>query len=89
MSRALSDPELLAHLVSFDSTSHKSNLPIAEFICDYLDDPRIEIARNYNGDQTKVNLVVRLAPRASDHSPADGQVEIIRVLLLIYLELGI
>ena len=35
----LSDAELLARLVAFDTTSRNSNLPLADFLCDYLDRP--------------------------------------------------
>ncbi|HVT58709.1 MAG TPA: acetylornithine deacetylase [Thermoanaerobaculia bacterium] len=46
MPTVLSDAELLARLVGFDSTSRNSNLPIADFLCDYLDRPGVRIARN-------------------------------------------
>lgn len=59
MSAALSDIELLSRLVAFDSTSRRSNLPIADFICHYLDSPDIEIERNPDQSGEKVNLVVR------------------------------
>ena len=41
----LSDADLLARLVAFDSTSRNSNLPIADFLCDYLDRPGLRIER--------------------------------------------
>ncbi|MDA8018860.1 MAG: acetylornithine deacetylase [Thermoanaerobaculia bacterium] len=58
----LSDLELLARLVSYDSTSHHSNLPIADAICDYLDRPGIRIQRNPNADGDKTNLIVQVGP---------------------------
>ncbi len=60
----LSDADLLARLVSFDTTSHNSNLPIAEFICDYLDRPGIRIERNPSPDGDKTNLVITVGPEA-------------------------
>lgn len=72
MSLSLSDSELLARLVGFDSVSHKSNVPIADFICDYLDHPRIEIVRNYNADRSKVNLVMRVGRRGDSESSRNG-----------------
>lgn len=63
----LSDVELLARLVSFDSTSHNSNLPIADAISDYLDRPGIRIQRNPSADGQKTNLVVEIGPE----TPAD------------------
>lgn len=61
MATILSDAELLAKLVAFDSTSRNSNLPIADFICSYFDEPDFQITRNHNDDSDKVNLVVRLS----------------------------
>ncbi len=58
----LSDIELLGRLISFDSTSCYSNLPIADFICDYLDRPGVQIERNFSDDGEKVNLVVTVGP---------------------------
>ncbi|MDP9121534.1 MAG: acetylornithine deacetylase [Acidobacteriota bacterium] len=58
----LSDPELLARLVAFDSTSHKSNLPIADFLADYLDRPGIRTVRHLSPDGTKANLVAWVGP---------------------------
>ncbi len=57
---ALSDIELLNRLVSFDSTSRNSNLPLADFICDYLDKPGVRVERNFSPDGTKANLVVAM-----------------------------
>lgn len=75
MAAALADSELLARLVAFDTTSSKSNISIADFICDYLDDPQIEIVRIPSADGNKVNLMARiggagnssLGPAGRDH----------------------
>ena len=69
----LSDAELLARLVGFDSTSRYSNLPIAEFICDYLDRPGIRIEKNPSPEGDKTNLVVSLGPPV-DPQARDGLV---------------
>lgn len=58
----LSDAELLACLVGFDSTSRNSNLPIADFLCDYLDRPGVRIARNLSPDGGKTNVIAWLGP---------------------------
>jgi acetylornithine deacetylase len=58
----LSDAELLARLVGFDSTSRNSNLPIADFLCEYLDRPGGRIARNPSSDGTKANVIAWLGP---------------------------
>ncbi len=59
---ALSDKELLSRLVGFDSTSTNSNLPIADFICEYLDGPGVEIVRVPSEDERKVNVVALIGP---------------------------
>jgi acetylornithine deacetylase len=58
----LTDEALLARLVAFDSTSHRSNLALADFIAGYVDRPGVRIARNPSADGTKVNLVVTAGP---------------------------
>ncbi|HEX3552257.1 MAG TPA: acetylornithine deacetylase [Thermoanaerobaculia bacterium] len=58
----LADAELLARLVAFDTTSRNSNLPLADFLCDYLDRPGVRIARNPSADGRKANLVVWVGP---------------------------
>ena len=73
MTSILPDAELLARLVAFDTTSHNSNLPIADFICDYLDRPDVRIDRNPSADGEKVNLVVTVGPEV-DPDTRDGLV---------------
>ena len=58
----LSNRDLLARLVGFDSSSHNSNRPIADFICDYLDLPGVAIDRQPSPDGEKMNLIVRIGP---------------------------
>jgi acetylornithine deacetylase len=58
----LSDADLLSRLIAFDSTSRNSNLPIADFLCEYLDRPGIRIDRNPSPDGMKANLVAWVGP---------------------------
>ncbi len=76
MTTLLPDAELLSRLVAFDSTSRNSNLPIADFICDYLDRPGLRIARNPSPDGDKTNLVITAGPEAGagDAGARDGLV---------------
>jgi acetylornithine deacetylase len=62
----LNDRDLLARLIAFDTTSHQSNLPLAEFLGDYLDRPGIRIERHPSPDDTKANLVVTAGPDTDD-----------------------
>jgi acetylornithine deacetylase len=69
----LTDGQLLARLVGFDTTSRNSNLPIADFICDYLDRPGIRIRRNPSPDGEKTNLLIFVGPE-TDPEQRDGLV---------------
>jgi acetylornithine deacetylase len=68
----LSDADLLGRLVAFDSTSCNSNLPIADFLCDYLDRPGVRVRRNPSPAGDKVNLIFELGPAAEPHGDGQG-----------------
>ncbi len=80
MTTILPDAELLARLVAFDSTSHRSNLPVADFICDYLDRPGVRVERNPSPDGDKTNLVVLAGPEgaaARDGLALSGHMDVV------------
>ncbi len=58
----LSDVDLLSRLVGFDSVSRNSNLPIADFICNYFDASGFRVQRNPSPDGLKTNVVVAVGP---------------------------
>lgn len=58
----LSDADLLGRLIAFDTTSRNSNLPLADFLCDYLDRPGIRISRVPSAGGEKTNLVIWVGP---------------------------
>jgi acetylornithine deacetylase len=58
----LSDAALLERLVAFDTTSRLSNLPLVDFVADYLDHPGVAVRRIPSPDGTKANLIVRAGP---------------------------
>ncbi|MGH7579996.1 MAG: M20/M25/M40 family metallo-hydrolase, partial [Gemmatimonadales bacterium] len=60
----LSDAALLERLVAFDTTSRLSNLPLADFVADYLDRPAVRVERIWSPDGLKANLVVHAGPGA-------------------------
>jgi acetylornithine deacetylase len=62
----LTDTALLSRLVAFDTTSRLSNLPLVEFVSDYLDRRQVTVRRLPSPDGTKANLVVTAGPDASD-----------------------
>jgi acetylornithine deacetylase len=58
----LPDPELLARLVAVDSTSHRSNLPLAQALADYLARPGVRVDLLPAPGEAKANLLVRAGP---------------------------
>ncbi|MFZ5623734.1 MAG: acetylornithine deacetylase [Gemmatimonadota bacterium] len=68
MTASLTNDDLLARLVGFDSVSGHSNRGLAEFICDYLDRPGVRITRVPSPDGTRLNLVIALGPEVADRS---------------------
>ncbi|HEU5040203.1 MAG TPA: acetylornithine deacetylase [Gemmatimonadales bacterium] len=62
----LADAELLARLVAFDTTSHRSNREIADFICGYLDRPGVRITRHPTADGAKLNVIIAAGPEDGD-----------------------
>ncbi|HVS02740.1 MAG TPA: acetylornithine deacetylase [Thermoanaerobaculia bacterium] len=54
--------ELLGRLIACDTTSSKSNLPLVDFLCDYLARPGVRIHRQEAAAEPKANLVVELGP---------------------------
>ena len=74
--------ELLARLVAFDTTSHKSNLEIVAFIEDYLLQHGVSSQRIATEDGLKANLYATIGPAGvggvalsghTDVVPVDGQ----------------
>ena len=45
-----------------DSTSSCSNLPIVDFICDYLDRPDVALHRQFSADGSKANVIALMEP---------------------------
>jgi acetylornithine deacetylase len=62
MSAHLDDGALLARLVAFDTTSSNSNLPLVEFLADYLEQPGVRVRESGYGDPRKANLLIELGP---------------------------
>lgn len=78
----LSSSELLAHLVAFDTTSHRSNLPLIEWVQCYLSDLGIQSRALFDAGGAKANLFATVGPRDAggvclhghtDVVPVDGQ----------------
>ncbi len=63
----LADFELLERLVGFDTTSRNSNLPMADFICEYAD-KTARIERQPSPDGAKANLILAVGPEGADRN---------------------
>jgi acetylornithine deacetylase len=75
--------ELLARLVAFDTTSHKTNIPLIRFVEDYLAGHGVESVRVPTPDGEKSSLFATIGPSdtagvaLSGHTdvvPVDGQI---------------
>jgi acetylornithine deacetylase len=77
-----SSASILQRLVSFDTTSRHSNLPLIEWIANYLDSRGARVQLIYNEDRGKANLLASIGPDSeggivlsghTDVVPVDGQ----------------
>ncbi len=82
MTRLAAVRDILAHLVSFDTTSRDSNLALIGWVEDFLRPLGAELVRLPNEEGTKANLWARLGPDVpggvvlsghTDVVPVDGQ----------------
>ncbi|MBA3659453.1 MAG: M20/M25/M40 family metallo-hydrolase, partial [Gemmatimonadales bacterium] len=66
MHTTLSDRDLLSRLVAYDTTSRLSNLPLADFVAEYLDRPGTRLTRLPSEDGRKTSLLIETGPPARD-----------------------
>lgn len=79
MSDRYSPKEMLAKLVAFDSTSYKSNLPLADFIADYLAGHGIESERVESAEGDKTNLFATIGPEGVPGIALSGHMDVVPV----------
>lgn len=78
MTQTLNNQELLARLVRFASVSDQSNLPIAQFICSYLDRAGAEIDEYFDADGSQMNIVARIGPKVDRNGLAlSGHLDVV------------
>jgi acetylornithine deacetylase len=74
--------EMIAKLVAFDTTSRNSNLPLIDFVADYLKSHGVAVTLVHNPDRSKANLYATAGPAKpggivlsahTDVVPVDGQ----------------
>lgn len=71
--------EMIEKLVSFDTTSSLSNLPMMDFIRSYLDDYGIESTVVANADGTKANIYATIGPRDIGGIVLSGHTDVVPV----------
>ncbi len=74
-----SSAELLARLVSFDTTSHKTNLPLIRFVEDYLALHGIGCDLIPNEDGQKANLYTTIGPSGKSGVCLSGHTDVVPV----------
>lgn len=76
---ALTTSEVLRHLIAFDTTSRNSNLPLLDWVEDYLAPYGAATERVYNAEGTKANLWVTLGPKDVAGYVLSGHVDVVPV----------
>jgi acetylornithine deacetylase len=71
--------ELLARLVAFDTTSHKSNLDLIRFVEDYLQRHKIESRRVPTPDGQKASLFASIGPQGASGIGLSGHTDVVPV----------
>ncbi len=74
-----SAPELLARLVRFDTTSHKSNLPLVRFVEDYLAQHGIASNLVPSTDGAKASLYATIGPAGVPGVALSGHTDVVPV----------
>ena len=71
--------ELLARLVAFDTTSHKTNIPLIDFVEDYLAGHGIESQRVPTADGLKASLFATIGPQRCGGIALSGHTDVVPV----------
>jgi acetylornithine deacetylase len=70
---------ILKKLISFDTTSSNSNLPLIEYLEDYLGAYEIDSKRILNRDGTKASLLARIGPAEPGGIVISGHTDVVPV----------
>jgi len=71
--------ELLARLVSFNTTSRLSNLELIDFVYEYLKDAGLDPYIDYNRDKSKANLYAIIGPETGGGIALSGHSDVVAV----------
>lgn len=79
MAQAMATRELLARLVGFDTVSHRSNLPLIDFVETYLASHGVVSARVPDETGAKASLFALLGPAAAGGVVLSGHTDVVPV----------
>lgn len=71
--------EMLEKLISFNTVSHRSNLPLIDFVEDYLNSHGVTSTRVYNEDGDKANLYAHIGPMIEGGVILSGHTDVVPV----------
>ncbi|SNZ07884.1 acetylornithine deacetylase [Cohaesibacter gelatinilyticus] len=71
--------DMISKLVSFDTVSSKSNLPILDYIEAYLAEYGVESHRVYNAEGDKANLYATIGPKVAGGVVLSGHTDVVPV----------
>ena len=80
MGMELSAREMMEKLISFPSVSNVSNLPIIDFIEEYLNSHGVECHRVYNPAGDKANLYANAGPAVDGGVILSGHTDVVPVV---------
>ena len=80
MGMNLTAREMMEKLVSFPSVSNVSNLPIIDFIEEYLNSHGVECHRVYNADGDKANLYANVGPSVDGGVILSGHTDVVPIV---------
>jgi acetylornithine deacetylase len=71
--------DILGHLVAFDTTSHKTNIPMAEWICDYLAGYGVDAVMLPADNGIHTNLFATIGPLGVPGIGLSGHMDVVPV----------
>lgn len=71
--------DMLRSLISFDTTSYRSNLDLIDFVYEYLSDHGVNARLDFNKDRTKANLYAVIGPQEGGGIALSGHTDVVPV----------
>jgi acetylornithine deacetylase len=79
MTASMSPREILERLVSFPTVSRETNLPLVDWVEDWLDGHGIAAHRVWNPDRTKAGLYAHVGPEVAGGAVLSGHTDVVPV----------